>query len=95
MKTWQAILLTLGIVVVCLIIEPKIIPLMVLGTSLWVAIDSRKVGLGKYKCCSAISTNLVALFIECYFFWAIVFPWYLSKRYKIKNNLAQLKEGKK
>jgi hypothetical protein len=95
MKTWPAILLTVGLVIVCSIVSNLIhfgvTWIMVLGTALWAAIDSSKIHLQRYK--SGISYGPVVLFIGCALLWVIGFPWYLLMRYKIKNGTAILKEG--
>ena len=91
MKAWQAILLTLVIAIVGTWFLPQIVIwLVVLGTSIWAAVDSSKIGLYKYK--SGIALKPLFLFIGCSFLWIIGFPWYLSMRYQIKNGLAQLKD---
>jgi hypothetical protein len=95
MKTWIAILFTIGLLAACIFISPLIgfdlTWLMVLGTALWAAIDSSKIKLKRYK--SGISYAPVALFIACVLLWIVGFPWYLSMRYKIKTGTAVLKEG--
>ncbi len=95
MKTWQAILFTFVLLIVVVIASGLIgfdltWP-MVLGTSLWIALDSRKIELLRYK--SGISLRPLVLFIACALLWIVGFPWYLSMRYKIKNGTAVLKDG--
>lgn len=90
MKTWQAILLTGCIIIACIFLPHIILFLMVIGTSIWSAVDSSKIGLSKYK--SGISLEPVVLFVGIAMLWVVGFPWYLSMRYKIKNGLAQLKD---
>ncbi len=65
--------------------------LVVLGTTIWAAIDSKKLEFKKYK--SAISYGPVVMFLVIGFLWIIAFPWYLHVRYKIKNGLAELKSN--
>jgi hypothetical protein len=89
MKTWQAILFTLAIIIATMFLPQGITFFVLLGTSIWAAIDSSKIDLYKYK--SGIALKPVVLFIGCVLLWIIGFPWYLSMRYKIKNGLAQLK----
>ena len=91
MKTWQAILFTCGIATVAILFLPNgFIFLIVLATSIWAAVDSGKIELRKYK--SGIAVKPAILFIGCLFIWIVVFPWYLSMRYKIKHGFAQLKD---
>jgi hypothetical protein len=95
MKTWQAILFTFALLFLVIILSGVIQfdltwPL-VLGTSLWVALDSRKIELLRYQ--SGISLKPLVLFIACALLWIVGFPWYLSMRYKIKNGTATLKDG--
>ena len=95
MKTWIAILFTIGLFAACIVLSALIgfnlTWIMVLGTALWAAIDSSKIQLKRYK--SGISYGPVVLFIACAFLWIIGFPWYLAMRYKIKTGTAILKDG--
>lgn len=63
--------------------------LVLLGTLVWAAFDSKKLELNKYK--SGLSYSSVVIFFLIAFFWIITFPWYLHVRYKINNGLAELK----
>ena len=93
MKAWAAILITLGLFVLCGVITAvthiNAALFMFLGTSLWAAIDSTKIELVKYK--SGISYGPVVLFFACAFLWIVGFPWYLIVRNKIKTGVAELK----
>jgi membrane protein YdbS with pleckstrin-like domain len=95
MKTWIAILFTIGLFAACIVIHAlirfNITWIMVLGTALWAAIDSSKIQLKRYK--SGISYGPVVLFIAIAFLWIVGFPWYLAMRYKIKTGTAVLKDG--
>jgi len=76
MKTWQAILFTFVLLIVVVIASGLIgfdltWP-MVLGTSLWIALDSRKIELLRYK--SGISLRPLVLFIACALLWIVGFP---------------------
>lgn len=94
MKTWQAILFTIALIIaanaVSVAVGFNLIWPLVLLTSLWAAIDSRKIQLTRYK--SGISYGPVVLFVACFMLWIVGFPWYLSMRYKIKNGSATLKD---
>jgi len=94
MKSWIAILFTIGILAACLVLSVLIrfnlTWILVLGTALWASIDSKKIQLTRYK--SGISCNPVVLFIAIAFLWIIGFPWYLAVRYKIKTGTAVLKD---
>lgn len=94
MKTWIAILFTIGLLVVCGVISSlvhfELIWFMVLGTSLWAAIDSSSIQLKRYK--SGISYGPVVLFFACALLWIVGFPWYLTMRHKIKTGTAILKD---
>jgi hypothetical protein len=99
MEAVYAILFTIGLYAVCtaasMVVGPLIgfglTCLMVLGTSLWAAIDSSKIQLKRYQ--SGISYGPVALFLGCVFLWIVGFPWYLIMRHKIKTGTAVLKNG--
>jgi hypothetical protein len=94
MNPWKAILLSVGMLCVCAMIPAPVGTyfawLMVLGTSLWAAIDSSKIHLKRYK--SGISTTPTLLFFACALLWIVGFPWYLVVRHKIKTGTAILKE---
>jgi hypothetical protein len=93
MKTWIAIFLTIGLFAGCGLIykytKIDIIVPMIVGTSVWVGIDSAKMRLQKYQ--SGISYGPVILGVLCSLCWIIGFPWYLSMRYKIRTGKARLK----
>jgi hypothetical protein len=94
MKTWLAILFAVGLFALCILVTSvthfNVTFFMVLGTSIWAAIDSSKIGLRRYK--SGISYGPVVLFIACALLWIVGFPWYLSMRYKIRAGTAVLKD---
>jgi hypothetical protein len=95
MKTWIAILFTIGLFAACVAISALIgfnlTWIMVLGTALWAAIDSSKIQFKKYK--SSITTvGPVLLFFGLCALWILFFPWYLSMRFKIKTGTAILKD---
>jgi hypothetical protein len=94
MKTWIAILFSIGLFVACLVIyaliDFNLTWFMVFSTSLWAATDSSKLQLKRYK--SGISSGPVVLFIACAMLWIVGFPWYLAMRYKIKTGTAILKD---
>jgi hypothetical protein len=93
MKTWIAILLTIGLLAGCVSILSltgiNLIGLMVVGTSVWAGVESSKLHLKRYQ--SGISYGPVALGILCAMFWIVGFPWYLSMRYKILTGSARLR----
>jgi hypothetical protein len=95
MKTWIAILFTIGLLVasgsITVLAGFQFNWIMVPATSLWAAIDSSKIQLKRYK--SGISYGPVALFFLIALVWIIGFPWYLAMRYKIKTGTAILKDG--
>ena len=91
MKTWQAILLTVGIFFVSLFLPPLFMVAVVVGTSIWAAVDSSGIQLYRYK--SGIALKPFVLFLACLLLWIVAFPWYLSVRYRITNGLAELKES--
>jgi hypothetical protein len=94
MKTWLAILFAVGLLFACVVVSAlthfNVTFFMVLGTSLWAAIDSSKIELRRYK--SGISYGPFVLFIACALLWIVGFPWYLVMRYKIKTGAAVFKD---
>jgi hypothetical protein len=93
MKTWIAILFTVGLFVLTVLISTLIdfdlSGLMILATSLWAALDSSRIELKRYH--SYIAHGPIILFLACGLLWIICFPWYLAVRYKIKHGTAILK----
>jgi len=91
MRTWLAILLTLGLIGGLASIAGGILIVpMVVGTSVWIGIDSERLHLRRYR--SGISYSPVVLGILCSSFWVVAFPWYLSMRHKILTGPAELRE---
>jgi hypothetical protein len=95
MKPRDAILVTIALTLLTFVrfdIAGQSVPLsffIVIGTAIWVAIDSSKIQLKRYK--SGISYGPVVLFICFLLLWVVALPWYLIVRYKIKTGTAVLK----
>jgi hypothetical protein len=92
MKIWLAILLTVGLLFVCALVNSLGINLympLVVGTSVWAGIDSSRLHLQRYQ--SGICYSPAVLGILCLIFWIMGFPWYLSVRYKITTGKARLR----
>jgi hypothetical protein len=67
---------------------PAIPAYMVIGTSLWVYFDAKKLDLGRYRT-GLMNPEVVT--IGCFLMWIIAFPWYLSARHKITRGQMPLK----
>ena len=93
--TWLAILLTIALLAVCAAIYEltglDLSWIMIIGTALWAAIDSRRIHLKRYE--SGVSYGPVVLFFGFVLLWFIAFPWYLIVRHEIKTGTAVLKDG--
>jgi hypothetical protein len=93
MKTWIAILFTVGLIIGCGFLVAfahiNVFVPMVVGTSVWAGIDSSRLHLRRYR--SGISYSPVVLGILCSMFWIVGFPWYLSMRHKILTGAARLR----
>jgi hypothetical protein len=95
MKTWIAILFTIELLAACVAVFAltgfDLTWIMVPSSALWVAIDSSKLQLKRYK--SGISYGPVTLFFACALLWIVGFPWNLAMRYRIKAGTAILKDA--
>ena len=91
MELWKAVLLTfclyMGCLIVFLMIHHNVMWYMVLGTTLWAAIDSSKIQLKRYRS----GVGPIAFFFLCMLFWIAGFPWYLWMKHKILTGEAELK----
>ncbi|MEH6638588.1 MAG: hypothetical protein V7717_04890 [Porticoccaceae bacterium] len=94
MKWYWAILFTVAIFSITIfasgVVGVDLTLFLIIGTAIWVALDSNQIGLKKYK--SGISYGPIVVFIAVALLWIFGFPWYLHVRYKIQNGLAELKE---
>ena len=94
MKPLLAVLFTIALFLICWFGSPVVgfdlVTPMVVLSSLWVAYDSSRLGLRRYK--SGIAYGPVVLFFACLLLWIVGFPWYLAMRHKIKSGTAVLKE---
>jgi len=68
--------------------QPVIPALVVIGTSLWVYFDAKKLDLGRYRT-GLVNPEVVT--IGCFMMWIIAFPWYLSTRHRITRGEMPLK----
>jgi hypothetical protein len=98
MKTRHAVLLTIVLFLlgsfIRLDVAGRVVPVIcfvVVGTAVWVAVDSAKLQLRDYR--SPISYGPVFLFFGVLLLWAVAFPWYLSVRHQIQTGAAVLKNG--
>jgi hypothetical protein len=65
-----------------------LMPLMVLGTSIWVFIDSREIGRLRKKTPGVFVLGPVGWCVACLLCWSIFFPAYLWKRRTHKRTIA-------
>ncbi len=63
--------------------------LLLFSTALWAAISSNRLEFRRYQ--TALSYHPVTIFIVSLAFWIVVFPWFLTVRYKVKNGLVAVK----
>src|SRR5581483_1934934 len=93
MKALLAIFITVCLLaatcVASVLIHFNLIWMLVVMTSLWAAIDSKKVELNRYS--TSASCRPLPLFFICCLLWIIFFPVYLRARFKIKDGTAVLK----
>jgi hypothetical protein len=95
MRASLAILFTICLLAACYVVSALVYFdltwILIWITSLWVAIDSAKIELNRYKFGST-ACRPVMLFCLCALLWIFIFPWYLWARYKIKSGTAVLKD---
>ena len=64
----------------------SIMIVLVLGTSIWAAIDASKIGAGKVASNNwSVNTSPVQWFFLCVLLWIVFFPLYLVKRSGIRK----------
>jgi hypothetical protein len=63
---------------------------MVIGTSIWAAFDSSRIGLRAYK--TQLAAHPVILMMGLWLLWIITFPWYLVVRSKIRARTLAKRE---
>jgi len=95
MKLWQAIILTIAIILIVLFLVPKelidpVISLIILASAIWIYTDAKKLNTKIYQ--SNLGMSPLSLGIWTFILWAIFFPGYLWLRYRIKNNLVPVRE---
>lgn len=96
MSLGVAILVTLGILMLTMMVGEAIgrtgtaASLMVFGTALWAAIDSRKLQIHKYK--NILGRSPFIVFLSHLALWIVAFPYYLSFKGKVRRGEAVLKD---
>jgi hypothetical protein len=63
-------------------------PLIVLGTSVWVLVDSRTIGVAKGQIKGFFNMGPTGWFFSCLLCWIVAFPAYLVKRPEYKRVIA-------
>jgi hypothetical protein len=93
LNPWMAILITIGILLFMIVgievVGPFFPFLVVVGSAIWVAVETSKLELNKYKS----GNSPIVMFAGCCLLWIVVFPWFLVMQSKVKNGLAQLKNN--
>ena len=94
MKALLAIFITVGLLAACYVVSALICFdltwILIVVTSLWAGIDSKKIELYRYKL--GFACRPIAVFCLCYLLWILFFPWYLWARFKIKAGEINLKD---
>ena len=67
-----------------------IIPLVVIATTLWVVVDSRKNKIPTYGEVYTLNTGALTWFIGCALLWVCAFPLYLCRRQKFLKKRFQM-----
>jgi hypothetical protein len=95
-----AVLVVLAIILPCVLVwffnrvaAHLIATVAIVGTSLWVALDSARLNVSKYK--SQVAAHPFVLFTACVGLWPVVFPVYLVTRSRIRAGLVQEQENQK
>ena len=63
--------------------------LLIFSTALWAAISSYRLEFRRFK--TALSLHPMIIFFANLLLWIVVFPWFLTIRYKIKHKLIDVK----
>lgn len=95
MKIWQAILITILIIIVAFLLRLGYLFFIVgvLPSAIWGYLDSRKIGVEKYESTGFSKINKpYIVFLGMLVIWIFFFPWYLSYRSKIQRGEAKLKK---
>lgn len=97
MKPWQInILMIVGVILVAVflpsgIVRP-ILTLVVFGSAIWAYIDSKKLGIEKYKRTAlTLSASSLGTAFVVWILWPIAFPMYISWRSRAMNGKIALK----
>ena len=85
MKILGAILLTLIAIIFIGVVMPLLVPLIVIGTSIWVLIDTSKRGIKAGEVSGIKGTSPAAWFAFCLLVWIIGFPLYLAIRAELEQ----------
>lgn len=59
--------------------------LVIIGTSIWVLIDAKTIGVKKGQITGMGNMGPLGWFLVCLFLWIIGFPFYLAKRGEFKR----------
>ena len=67
--------------------------LVVLGTSIWVAVDASTIGVKKGQLKGVADMGVAGWFFTCLFLWILGFPFYLAKREELKRINQELRKN--
>ena len=94
MKGLFAIVLTISLLAASYVVSALIsfdFTWILIGiTSIWAAIDSKRIELNRYKL--GLACRPIVLFCLCNLLWILIFPWYVWARFKIKDGTVAFKD---
>ena len=61
-----------------------LLPIIVVGTSIWVAVDASTIGVKKGQLTGVANMGPAGWFFVCLLLWIVGFPFYLAKRGELK-----------
>ena len=59
--------------------------ILIIGTSIWVLVDAKTIGVKKGQITGIANMGPVSWFFGCLFLWILAFPLYLAKRPEFKR----------
>lgn len=89
LKAWHGWAIAVVSLVFLFQLPLLVVLVIVVGTSVWAAVDSEGIELHRYE--SGLAYRPVPLLLCCLLLWIVALPWYLVVRSRIKSGNARLK----
>lgn len=81
---------TAGFIIFGLFLPDRLTGVLMLASAIWATYDAHKLEMYRYKLSGLV--HAITVFLGCWLFWIIFFPWHLVNRHLVLDGIAVFKD---